>query len=84
LAARLFGTWTFLTSLVRLYAAYHLDLAPMYTLAHWTYIVALGHFASEYFYYKSMTLGVPQLFPFTFATVGVVWMTLVRDFYVKA
>ncbi|OLN97423.1 Ergosterol biosynthetic protein 28 [Colletotrichum chlorophyti] len=84
LAARCFGTWTFLTSIVRLYAAYHLNHAHMYDLAIWTYVVALGHFASELFIFKSMTFGVPQAFPFTLASVALIWMPMVRDFYVDS
>lgn len=83
LASRLFGTWTLITCIARCYAAYNLHFGPVYTIAHWTYIVALGHFASELFVFKSMTFGAPQLFPFTFATTAVVWMTLVRDHYVE-
>ncbi|KAK2057393.1 Erg28 like protein [Colletotrichum caudatum] len=84
LAARCFGTWTFLTSIVRLYAAYHLRHAHMYDLAIWTYVVALGHFASELFVFKSMTFGLPQIFPFTLATTALIWMPLVRPFYVDS
>ena len=84
LAGRLFGTWTLITSIVRFYAAYNLHLAPMYNIALWTYVVALGHFGSELFVFKTMSFGPPQLFPFTFASVAIVWMTLVRDYYVEA
>jgi hypothetical protein len=82
LAARCFGTWTLLTSIMRLYAAYHLDVAPVYNMAYWTYLVAFGHFVSELLYFKSMTLGVPQMFPLTLATTALIWMPLVRDHYV--
>jgi Erg28 like protein len=82
LAARCFGTWTFLTSVVRLYCAYHLQYAPMYDLAYWTYIVAFGHFVSELLVFKSMTLGVPQMFPLTLATVALIWMPIVREHYI--
>ncbi|KAL3291749.1 putative ERG28-involved in synthesis of ergosterol [Colletotrichum asianum] len=84
LAARCFGTWTLLTSVVRLYCAYHLHYAHMYDLAIWTYVIALGHFASELFVFKSMRFGVPQAFPFTLATVALIWMPQVRSFYVEA
>jgi len=82
LAARCFGTWTFLTSVVRLYASYHLSYGPMYNLAYWTYLVAFGHFVSELLIFKSMTLGVPQMFPLTLATTALIWMPLVRGYYV--
>jgi hypothetical protein len=83
LTARCFGTWTLLTAIVRCYAAYHLHLAPVYNIAIWTYVVALGHFTSEMFIFKTMGLGVPQMFPLTLATVAITWMTLARDFYVQ-
>ncbi|KAH6685903.1 transmembrane domain-containing protein [Plectosphaerella plurivora] len=83
LAARLFGTWTLIASLVRMYAAYNLKYGHMYDLAIWTYIIALGHFSSEMFIYKSMTFGKPQAGPFIFATVALVWMPLVRSYYVQ-
>lgn len=83
LAGRLFGTWTLITSIVRLYAAYHLHIGPVYNIAMWTYVVALAHFASELFVFKSMSLGTPQLFPFTLATCALIWMPMVRDYYVE-
>ncbi|KAG5937285.1 hypothetical protein E4U60_001995 [Claviceps pazoutovae] len=82
LAGRLFGTWTLITSIVRCYAAYNLHLGPMYNIAYWTYIVAFGHFFTEKFMFKSMTFGLPQVFPFTLATCALIWMPLVRDHYV--
>ncbi|KAK7418903.1 ergosterol biosynthesis protein [Neonectria punicea] len=83
LAGRLFGTWTLITCVVRCYAAYNLHIGPVYTIAYWTYLVALGHFATELFIFKSMTFGVPQMFPFTLATLSLIWMPLVRDHYVE-
>lgn len=83
LGARLFGTWTVIVSIVRLYAAYHLHYGPVYNMAYWTYVVAFGHFVTELFVYKSMTFGVPQAFPFTLASMALIWMPLVRDYYVK-
>lgn len=83
LTARCFGTWTFITSIVRLYAAYNLRFGPVYDIAIWTYVVALGHFTSELLIFKSMTLGKPQIFPLIFATTALIWMPSVRDFYVQ-
>jgi len=83
LAGRLFGTWTLITCIVRCYAAYNLHVGPMYTVAMWTYVVALGHFASELFVFKSMGFGLPQIFPFTFATAALIWMPMVRSHYVE-
>jgi hypothetical protein len=83
LSGRLFGVWTLITCVVRCYAAYNLHIGPVYNIAIWTYVVALGHFASELFIFKSMTFGTPQLFPFTFASIALIWMPMVRDFYVQ-
>ena len=84
LAARLFGTYTFLAAVVRIYASYNLHLAPVYDMAIWTYVIALFHFASEWAVYRSAYLGPPILFPFFFATVGITWMASQYSFYVKA
>ncbi|KAI0520707.1 hypothetical protein F5B22DRAFT_48149 [Xylaria bambusicola] len=83
LAARLFGTYTFLAAVVRIYASYNLHLAPVYQMAIWTYVVALFHFASEWAVYRSAYLGPPILFPFFFATVGITWMVSQYGFYVQ-
>jgi hypothetical protein len=82
LAGRLFGTYTVVAALVRLYAAYNITAQPMYDLAMWTYVVALGHFVSEFLVYKTMDFGLPQFFPFTVSTSGLIGMTLVRSHYI--
>lgn len=84
LAARLFGTWTFMVSIVRLYAAYNLHIGPMYDLAVWTYIVALIHFGSEVLVFKGMRFGGPQTLPLIVATTALIWMPSVRSYYVQA
>ncbi|KAH9994583.1 transmembrane domain-containing protein [Xylariaceae sp. FL0662B] len=83
LAARLFGTYTLISAIVRIYASYHLALAPVYHMALWTYVVALVHFGSEFAVYKTARLGPPVLFPFFFASVGIVWMVSQYKFYVE-
>lgn len=88
LAARLFGTYTLISAIVRLYASYHLDKEPVYMMALWTYLVALGHFFSEGFVFKSFYIGgpetLPQILPLFFATVGTIWMLAQKSFYVQA
>ncbi|ORY58198.1 Erg28 protein [Pseudomassariella vexata] len=84
LAARLFGTYTLISAIVRLYASFHLDKEPVYMMAMWTYLVALGHFVSEGAVYKTYYLGGPQLMPLFFATTGVAWMIMQKEFYVVA
>ncbi|KAI1347076.1 hypothetical protein F5Y01DRAFT_307842 [Xylaria sp. FL0043] len=84
LAARLFGTYTFLAAVVRIYASYNLHIAPVYNITIWTYIIALFHFGSEWAVYRTAYLGPPILFPFFFATVGIIWMASQYSFYVQA
>ncbi|RCI09837.1 hypothetical protein L249_3999 [Ophiocordyceps polyrhachis-furcata BCC 54312] len=84
LAGRLFGTWTLITCIIRCYAAYNLHLGPVYDIAIWTYVVALAHFASELFVYRTMTLGLPQVFPFALASGALIWMPMVRNHYVES
>lgn len=83
LAARLFGTYTLVSAIVRLYASYHLEMEPVYMMAMWTYLVALGHFILEGAVYRTYYLGGPQSMPLFFATVGTTWMVMQKDFYVK-
>ncbi|OAL64407.1 ergosterol biosynthesis protein Erg28 [Trichophyton rubrum] len=44
LSSRKFGTWTFLSSVIRMYAAYYVSNPQVYDLAMWTYGIALAHF----------------------------------------
>ena len=48
LSSRTFGTWNLLSTIVRIYTAYHIYEQTVYILALWTYIVALPHFGSEW------------------------------------
>ncbi|PSN69172.1 ergosterol biosynthesis protein-like protein [Corynespora cassiicola Philippines] len=83
LSSRTFGTWTALTGLVRLYAAYNLDNEAMYRLAIWTYGVAWIHFMSEWLVFKTTKWATPLAGPVIIATSSLVWMWLQWDFYVK-
>jgi hypothetical protein len=48
LSSRTFGIWNLLSTIVRIYAAYHIHEQTVYTLGLWTYIVALAHFGGEW------------------------------------
>jgi hypothetical protein len=48
LSSRTFGIWNLLSTIVRIYAAYHIHERTVYTLGLWTYIVALAHFGGEW------------------------------------
>ncbi|KAJ2906373.1 hypothetical protein MKZ38_002089 [Zalerion maritima] len=82
LACRLFGTYTLVISVVRLYVAYNISSAPMYQLGIMTYVVAWVHFVSELAVFRTQTLGKPQLFPLVFATGGIAWMAAQYGYYV--
>jgi hypothetical protein len=84
LSSRTFGTWTFLTALVRFYAAYNIDNPAMYQLALWTYAVAWAHFMSEWWVYGTTRWGKPLMGPVIVATSSLVWMWTQWGFYVKA
>src|SRR5689334_377421 len=47
LAARLFGTYTFMAGIIRFYACYQLENPAMYQLAMWTHVIAAIHFTTE-------------------------------------
>ena len=82
LSSRLFGTWTFLSCVVRWYAAYHVDERGFYIVAFWTFAIALFHFATEWLVYGTMQFG-KGIFPsLVVATTSLVWMGVQWEFYV--
>lgn len=83
LSARTFGTWTFLTSVVRFYGAYHIvGNATMYNLCIWTFVVAGGHFVSEWLWFSNCKLDKGLAGPLVVASSSLVWMLTQREFYV--
>ncbi|KAL2193634.1 hypothetical protein P885DRAFT_72023 [Corynascus similis CBS 632.67] len=83
LAARLFGTWTFLAGLIRFYASYELENRALYQLAIWTHVIAAVHFTSEMLVLKTVRFSGPQAFPFLAAYGGSLWMILQYNHYVE-
>ncbi|KAF2796688.1 ergosterol biosynthesis protein-like protein [Melanomma pulvis-pyrius CBS 109.77] len=83
LSARTFGTWTLLTSIVRLHAAYNIHDPVIYKLALWTYGVAWLHFMSEWWVYGTTKWGMPLAGPVFVSTGSLLWMGLQWGFYVK-
>ena len=82
-AARLFGTWTLIQSLVRLYAAYNISNPRFYELAFLTYAVAWVHFMSEWMLYKSTRMQMGLFFPVVVANCSLVWMGMQWGYYVN-
>ncbi|KAF2802073.1 Erg28-like protein [Mytilinidion resinicola] len=74
LPARIFGTWTLLACILRTYAAYALDHTDIYAITLSTYLIALGHFTSEWLIYGTMTLKGGLAPPLFFSTTTTLWM----------
>ncbi|KAK9461959.1 uncharacterized protein V1516DRAFT_673391 [Lipomyces oligophaga] len=83
LSARTFGTWTFLTSIVRLAGAYRLNDPLIYKLTYATFIVAFVHFGSEWLIYKTTKFGKGLLGPLIVSTTSLIWMSMQREYYLS-
>ncbi|CAE7174208.1 hypothetical protein CFE70_005122 [Pyrenophora teres f. teres 0-1] len=83
LSSRTFGTWTFLTAMIRFYAAYNINDPAFYQLAMWSYAVAWGHFMSEWWVFGTTRWGKPLAGPIIVANTSLMWMWLQWGFYVK-
>nr|POE82413.1 ergosterol biosynthetic protein 28 [Quercus suber] len=84
LSARTFGTWTAISSIVRLYAAYHIHEPVVYELALWTFGIAWAHFASEWLVFGTARWGRGLAGPVFVATGTGAWMLAQWGSYVKA
>ncbi|KAK5138128.1 hypothetical protein LTR08_004823 [Meristemomyces frigidus] len=82
LSARTFGTWTALSSIIRLYAAYHIHEAAVYELAIWTFGLAFAHFVSEWLLFGTARLGRGLAGPLVVSTVSCSWMLVQWGSYV--
>ncbi|KAI4180840.1 MAG: hypothetical protein L6R41_006982 [Letrouitia leprolyta] len=82
LHARTFGTYTALASIIRLYAAYNVTDASMYQLAIWTYVVALGHFYSEWLVFRTARFGEGLVGPLLISMTSLIWMVVQWGNYV--
>jgi hypothetical protein len=83
LAARLFGTYTFLAGIIRFYACYQLENPAMYQLAMWTHVIAAIHFTTEMLAFKTIRFSGPQVFPFMAGYGGAIWMVMQYSHYVQ-
>lgn len=80
LSGRVFGTWTFLSAVIRMTAAYNIDSPIAYNLAIWTYGIALTHFVGELVFGNASLKG-RFLSPLIVASSSVAWMLTQRQFY---
>lgn len=83
LSSRTFGTWTFISSVIRLYAAYYTDNPQIYQMAILTFVVAWFHFMGELVIFKTARWGKGLAGPATVSTVSIVWMLMQWGVYVE-
>ncbi|KAF9174869.1 ergosterol biosynthesis protein [Mortierella sp. AD010] len=83
LSGRTFGVWTLLSSVIRLYGAYNLHLAPMYNITLCTFGIAWVHFMSEFVVFRTAKITGPFLAPCIVATSSLIWMVSQYGYYVK-
>lgn len=83
LSARTFGTWTFLSAVVRLYAAYNITDPLIYQLAVWTYGIAFGHFVTEWLVFGTAKWGAGLAGPVFVSTGTLAWMVTQWGWYVR-
>jgi len=74
LAAKLFGAWTLVTSIVRFQCANNLDNKVLYGITRQTFFIALGIYGWEFLVHQSIPL-IPFLAPCIVASSSIIWMT---------
>ncbi|KAF8920268.1 Erg28 like protein-domain-containing protein [Mucidula mucida] len=84
LQARTFAIWTLTSAVVRAYAAYNINEKHVYDMAFFTYLIAFGHFSSEFFIFRSVTVNPGSMSPVIVSTLSLVWMFTQYEFYVKS
>ncbi|EPS28203.1 hypothetical protein PDE_03149 [Penicillium oxalicum 114-2] len=82
LSGRTFGTWTFLSAVIRMTAAYNIDSPIAYDLALWTYGIALTHFTLELIVGNASLRG-RFLNPLIVASGSLAWMFSQRQAYLN-
>jgi hypothetical protein len=83
LSGRTFGTWTFLSSIIRLYAALNIHDPLVFQLALATYGVAWGHFMGEWMVFGTARWGRALAGPVVVSTGTLVWMFSTWGSYVQ-
>jgi len=81
LSSRTFGTWTFLSALIRGYCAYNTSNTAVYDLCVWSYVIANLHFVSEWLVFGTAVMGKGLAGPAVVSTLSVAWMLAKRAEY---
>lgn len=85
LSVRTFGTWTFLSCVIRMYAALNITNSQVYDLAIASYLIAGFHFVSEWlvFHTTDTRKGSGLYGPLVVASLSATWMLTQRSFYAQ-
>ncbi|KAB5592529.1 Ergosterol biosynthetic protein [Ceratobasidium theobromae] len=83
LQSRTFAIWTLTSAIIRFYCAYHVNQKVIYDLTMWTYVLAFGHFSSEFLIFRTAGIGPGLLSPVVVSTTSFFWMWSQYDFYVS-
>ncbi|KAG6917009.1 hypothetical protein DXG01_004274 [Tephrocybe rancida] len=84
LQARTFAAWTLTSAVVRGYAAYNIHNKILYDMAMFTYLIAFGHFSSEWLIFRSASINPGLISPVIVSTTSLIWMFKQYTFYVRA
>nr|XP_014341531.1 PREDICTED: probable ergosterol biosynthetic protein 28 isoform X1 [Latimeria chalumnae] len=76
LQARTFGMWTLLSSVTRCACATDIHNKTLYHITLWTFVLALGHFLSEAFIYKTAPLTIGVMAPLLIASFSILGMLI--------
>lgn len=83
LMARMMGTWTLTSAMVRVYAAYHIAESGVYDLCIGTFLIAFCSFVGEVLVYKTAPWYSPGVWPALLVSTGfTAWMIIARDHYI--
>ncbi|KAM5129667.1 ergosterol biosynthetic protein 28 homolog [Mantella aurantiaca] len=76
LQARTFGIWTLLSSVIRCTCAIDIRNKTLYHLTLWTFILALGHFVSEVWIYRTAQMTIGVMAPLMVASFSILGMLI--------
>eukprot|EP00128_Syssomonas_multiformis_P017515 Colp12_sorted_trinity150504_noHs@15960 len=74
LTARMFGSWTFLAGLLRLYCAADINSKSTYQVTMWSFALVFAEFAAEVFLYNTAALTPGIVLPFIISGGSFLWM----------